>query len=93
MGVAAVHNVDKEGIASMAHTDISPRQFIHVDGVYKLNDFNRVRFIRWSRIQNKTCGYYVARNPGTNRSPEEYQHIEQTEKASFDVAILTATLS
>lgn len=64
MGLAAVHNIDKEGQASIAHTDITPGQFVLVDGVYKLNDFNRARFIRWSRTGNEPCGYYVGRNPG-----------------------------
>lgn len=42
MGVAAMHNVDQEGRASIAHTDISPTQFVKVNNRYKLNDFNRV---------------------------------------------------
>lgn len=83
MGVTSVHNIDKEGQASIAHTDISPGQFIRIDGIYKLNDFNRARFIRWSPAENKACGYRVARNPGTNRSPEEYESLEQTEKVRF----------
>ena len=80
MGVAAIHNVDKEGQASIAHTDIAPGQFIRINGMYKLNDFNRARFIQWSPYQNLTCGYYVGKNPGKNRSPEEYQYMKQTEK-------------
>ena len=80
MGVAAIHNVDKEGQASIAHTDISPGQFIRIDGKYKLNDFNRARLIRWSPSKNRTCGYFIGKNPGSNRSPEEYQYLEQTEK-------------
>jgi hypothetical protein len=83
MGVAAVHNIDKEGQASIAHTDISPGQFIRIDGIYKLNDFNRARFLRWSPSENRPCGYRVSRNPGTNRSPEEYESLKQTEKVRF----------
>ena len=67
MGIAAVHNVDKDGVASIAHTDITPGQFVLVDGVYRLNDFNRARFIRWSRTENKPCKYYIGRNPGKVR--------------------------
>lgn len=85
MALAAVHNIDQEGQASIAHTDISPQQFIKIrelngSYIYKLSDFNRVRFIRWSRKKNKPCGYYVDRNPGTNRSPEEYGYKLQSEK-------------
>lgn len=85
-GLAAVHNIDKEGVASIAHTDISPQQFIKMRNkdtggfIYKLNDFNRVRFIRWSKRKNKPCGYHVDKNPGTNRSPEEYEYKLQSEK-------------
>lgn len=68
MGLADAHNIDKEGQASMAHTDITPGQYILIDGWYKLNDFNRARFLRWSKKKNKPCGYVVGRNPGTVRS-------------------------
>ena len=64
----------------MAHTDISPGQYIKVGNIYKLNDFNRARFIRWNIKKNKPCGYYVDKNPGKNRSPEEYKYAEQSEK-------------
>lgn len=59
-----VHNTDKDGQASIAHTDITPSQFIMIDGKYKLNDFNRCRFIRWNRTDDKPCSYLVGRNPG-----------------------------
>lgn len=62
--IAEMHNIDQEGRASMAHTDISPGQFVEVNGLYRLNDFNRVRFLNWSRQKNKPCGYYVGSNPG-----------------------------
>jgi serine/threonine protein kinase len=80
IGLAAVHNIDKEGEASIAHTDISPSQYIKVNGKYKLNDFNRARFIPWSN--DKMCPYEVGNNPGKNRSPEEYNYEPQTEKVS-----------
>lgn len=80
MGVAAVHNFDKEGVASVAHTDITPSQFVGKGGLYKLNDFNRARFLRWNVTSKEPCSYLVGRNPGKNRSPEEYSHEPQTEK-------------
>ena len=82
MGIAAVHNFDKEGVASIAHTDITPGQFVLVDGVYKLNDFNRARFIRWSREEDRPCGYYVGKNPGKVCSMRSH-------KARFRSATLT----
>lgn len=79
-GLADFHNIDHEGRASMAHTDISPGQFIKIGKRYKLNDFNRARFLRWNVEKNEPCGYYVDRNPGRNRSPEEYNYRLQSEK-------------
>lgn len=83
MGLAAVHNVDKEGRSSIAHTDISPSQYIRVDGIYKLNDFNRARFLRWNHHKEQACPYFIAKNPGKNRSPEEYAYKAQSEKVSI----------
>lgn len=34
--IADVHNIPMEGVASLAHTDISPGQFIYSKGIYKL---------------------------------------------------------
>lgn len=81
-GIAAVHNVAKEGVAAIAHTDITPGQFVYVDraGVFRLNDFNRCRFIGWNNRTNTACPYHVGSNPGTFRSPEEYAYEAQTEK-------------
>jgi serine/threonine protein kinase len=83
MGLAATHNVDKEGVASIAHTDITPTQFVAVGGIFQLNDFNRARFIRWNITSNQPCKYYVGKNPGKNRSPEEYNRDLQTEKVDI----------
>jgi len=80
MGLADVHNVDVEGRASIAHTDISPDQFIQIDGLYRLNDFNRARFIGKYRHNDTNCPYWVGKNPGKNRSPEEYRYDPQSEK-------------
>lgn len=63
-GIADMHNLEKDGQAPMAHTDIAPTQFILIDGYYKLNDFNRVRFIRWNNETNMPCPYQVMNNPG-----------------------------
>lgn len=78
IALAAIHNIDREGHPSLAHTDISPAQFIKVKDVYKLNDFNRARFIAYNG--NVSCPFSVGSNPGRNRSPEEYNYQPQTEK-------------
>lgn len=78
-GLADVHNSDREGRAAMAHVDISPGQYVLVDGVFKLNDFNRARFLAWNQRKDEMCKYYVGNNPGKNRSPEEYAYEGQTE--------------
>ena len=73
---------------SMVHADISTDQFIVIDGVFRLNDFNRCRFMRRHRNtgikpeegDGKPCGFYVGNNPGLGRSPEEYAYGEETEK-------------
>jgi len=83
IGVADLHNVDKEGVPSIAHTDITPGQFILIDNVYKLNDFNRCRFLRWSSEKNEACRFHVGQNPGKNRAPEEYAHEDETEKVDI----------
>lgn len=57
MGLADVHNVDMEGKASIAHTDISADQFILIDGLWRINDFNRARFIGQYRHNGTNCPY------------------------------------
>ena len=79
-GIAAAHSVDGSEYATIAHTDITANQFILIDGVYKLNDFNRCRFIRWNTKTNEPCPYNVGNNPGKLRAPEEYAYEPQTEK-------------
>ncbi|KAL7465380.1 hypothetical protein ACHAXS_005700 [Conticribra weissflogii] len=84
---------DREGniiSGAIVHADITTGQFIDVEGRYKLNDFNRCRFMRRYRTRdgqkrqseqhNKPCGFYVENNPSIYRSPEEYSYEEETEK-------------
>ena len=67
-GLSDVHNFAKEGVAAIAHTDITPGQFVFIgdgtSGIYKLNDFNRCRFMRWNSQTRTTCGLHVGSNPG-----------------------------
>ena len=78
--ITDMHNVDLEGRPSIAHTDITPSQFLlTAEGKWKLTDFNRVRFLRKNiTAESVPCSYIVGRNPGKFRSPEEYSHTEQT---------------
>eukprot|EP00594_Rhizosolenia_setigera_P015829 CAMPEP_0178970126 /NCGR_PEP_ID=MMETSP0789-20121207/19317_1 /TAXON_ID=3005 /ORGANISM="Rhizosolenia setigera, Strain CCMP 1694" /LENGTH=402 /DNA_ID=CAMNT_0020656493 /DNA_START=579 /DNA_END=1787 /DNA_ORIENTATION=- len=69
-----------EGYATIAHTDITGGQFIFVDGIFKLNDFNRARFIRWNEKENEPCPFRIGVNRGDFRSPEEYMYTDETEK-------------
>ena len=77
--IADMHDVEDDGYASIAHTDITPSQFIFIDGHWKLNDFNRCRFMRVKREDDSPCGFYVAANPGKFRAPEEYEFKEESE--------------
>lgn len=81
--IADVHNIDKEGLASMSHTDISLNQFVSTNnGVdYVINDFNRARFLyREKEPPHALCKFRVRQNIGTFRSPEEYAYKGETEK-------------
>ena len=72
--------------ASMVHADLTTDQFIQIDGQWKLNDFNRCKFMRRHRNtgidgeDGKPCGFLFGINPGKSRSPEEYNYQEETEK-------------
>ena len=67
-GLSDVHNFAKENVAAIAHTDITPGQFVFIGdgetGIFKLNDFNRCRFIRWNAQTQTTCPFHVGSNPG-----------------------------
>lgn len=63
--------------------DITPTQFIYIDGRYKVNDFNRARFMRTNTETNLPCGFFVPANPGKFRAPEEYFYEEENEKVDI----------
>jgi len=79
--VADAHNLDSMGRPTISHTDVKPDQWIlGSDGHYRLNDFNRARFLGWDEKQNTTCPFYVGKNGGIWRAPEEYKYEEETNK-------------
>jgi len=84
-GLADLHNFAKEGVPAVAHTDVGGSQFVYVDeaGVYKLNDFNRARFLGVNSKTHELCNYTVGSNSGKYRSPEEYRYDRQTEKVDI----------
>jgi len=80
IGLAELHTFDDKDRPSVAHTDITPGQFVKVNDRFKLNDFNRARFIRVSK-NHSLCSFAISKNPGKNRSPEEYtRHALLSEK-------------
>lgn len=62
--VADAHHVDNRKRATIAHTDINPKQFLLMNGVYKLNDFNRAQLLSWDPKRDKHCGFYFEYNLG-----------------------------
>ena len=73
-GVADMH-LFHNGMATIAHIDIKPSQFLYSSKtrVFKVNDFNRGRLLT-SKKPPKVCPFtYNSKHKGsTNRAPEEY---------------------
>lgn len=63
--LADVHDLDGTGISSMSHGDFASKQYILIDGHFKLNDFNRGRLIRWNSKLQRPCSYTIGPNDGT----------------------------
>ena len=78
--LADAHNADG-ATPSIAHTDITSDQFLNRgDDTFVLNDFNRARFVGMNETDGGQCPFYVGKNPGGWRSPEEYRYDGETEK-------------
>ena len=65
--LADAHDIDGDGRAAITHGDFASKQYIRVNGVYRLNDFNRGRFLRWNPKKQETCTYTIGNNDGTVR--------------------------
>lgn len=91
-GLAAVHDIDGEGLSSVAHGDLKGSQYLFLNGTILLGDFNRGRFIRRNTTAPDTaCPYTIGKNDAAFRSPEEYvKHSLQT--AAIDVYALGSLL-
>jgi hypothetical protein len=66
--VRDAHHFDDKGRATIAHCDIKLDQFLLVNGVYQLNDFNRAKFLSWDPERNEQCGFTFELNQGNVRT-------------------------
>lgn len=57
MALKHVHSTDSDYFSAIVHGDIKADQFVLIDGIYKLNDFNKGRFMRWNIEEEKPCGF------------------------------------
>mmetsp|Transcript_12578 Transcript_12578/g.22060 ORF Transcript_12578/g.22060 Transcript_12578/m.22060 type:complete len:176 (-) Transcript_12578:375-902(-) len=90
-GLADVHDIDGEGLSSVAHGDLKGGQYLFLNGVIKLGDFNRGRFLRRnSTAPDTACTYTIGVNDAAFRSPEEYEYLPQT--SAIDVWALGSIL-
>jgi len=62
--LADVFNLEGNNISSTTHGDFASKQYILVDGRFKLIDFNRGRFLRWNTKKQEPCPYTIGRNDG-----------------------------
>lgn len=69
-GVRDAHHLNDKGRPTIAHMDIKANQFILIDGVYKLNDFNLCHFLTWNKTANEYCGFV---NGYTGRVSRKYE--------------------
>ena len=79
--VADVHNYNEVGYATIAHTDLNPKQFLLTGKQLKLNDFNRGILLSWNEGKAEPCPI----NSGIAwrarfQSPEEHLNSVQSEK-------------
>jgi len=85
--LAAVHDIDGEGLSSVAHGDLKCNQYLFLNDELKLGDFNRGRFLRRNSTDPQTaCTYTIGKNDAAFRSPEEYLYEPQT--SAIDVYAL-----
>ena len=73
-----LHTLDDQDVVSVVHTDLTPSQFLlSKDGSVKINDFNRARFISFSKKHHRPCTFMIGLSPGKYRSPEEYNDMAE----------------
>lgn len=78
--ISDLHNFNDK-VPAIVHADIMTNQFVRIDGVYKLSDFNRCTFLYWNSTSKQSCPYFYGDyNAWLFRSPEEYFYGLQSEK-------------
>mmetsp|Transcript_23350 Transcript_23350/g.39775 ORF Transcript_23350/g.39775 Transcript_23350/m.39775 type:complete len:450 (+) Transcript_23350:203-1552(+) len=78
-GLAAVHDIDGEKMSAVTQGDLKADQYLFMDGVLKIGDFNRGRFLRRnSTAPDTACTYTIGVNDAAYRSPEEYKYLPET---------------
>ncbi|CAB9516381.1 STYKc [Seminavis robusta] len=72
--LADLHDIDHDGIASVAHDDLDITQYVSTDGgnTFQLSDFNGAPFVEWDSKEKQTCSFRALMKGGKTRSPEEY---------------------
>jgi hypothetical protein len=56
-GLADVHGIDGDDVASFVHLDVNPANVVSIGGTLKLNDFNIGILRRWNTTSNTPCGF------------------------------------
>jgi len=76
-GLAAIHGDD---IPSIVHGDLTSKQYMFVNGMLQLGDFNQAILIKRNSTSPDTACTFHRIDPdyGVFRSPEEYSHKPQT---------------
>jgi serine/threonine protein kinase len=76
-GLAAIHGDD---IPSIVHGDLTMKQYMFVNGMLQLGDFNQAILIKRNSTSPDTACTFHRIDPdyGVFRSPEEYSHKPQT---------------
>ena len=74
-GVADLHSIDGSSIPSFYHDDIDWHQYLYVDGIFMLNDFNYAKPIYVKKEKNTEICRLTRGHMGTwkNRALEEFQ--------------------
>lgn len=68
-GIQALHEMPG---GPVVHADLQPRQLLlDENGVVKVNDLNRCRFMARD-ASGEPCPFYISKGNGVWRSPEEY---------------------
>ena len=80
--LAAIENIDGDGIPSYVHCDLKPDQFLYFESTdtIKLNDFNIGAFLSRNKTTGEPQGSFVQHEGGAGevwRSPEEHLNFDQ----------------